>query len=411
MNRLRRYFALIVIAFVLALAYGVWYSYSVFLVALLREFAWSRSVLAGAFSLFTLVHGACNPLLGMLCDRLRPALLVVLGGLLLGVALFLTSATTQAWHLYLSFGLFSAITVSSCGWVPGIVEVQRRFPQRLGLALGIVSSGVGVGMLIVVPLCQLLIDTYGWRTAYRGLGLICVSCIVPSGWYLLRTSAPLGSATLATAEKSASSVATPADPINLQQAMRTLPFWLLVSAFFFGSTCSQTLHVHQVVFLVDHGISAMVAASVVGIVGLASIVGKTGGGWLSDRIEREIVYVIGVAILIASVAMLALVAARPTPAYAYLYAVFLGIGYSATAAIVPAMVSDRFGGLHFGSIVGVGLLGSALGSALGPWLAGHVHDVSGTYTVALYIAAACAALAGVAAWCARSLRRRYLVAS
>ncbi|MGH8638010.1 MAG: hypothetical protein ACREUZ_12825, partial [Burkholderiales bacterium] len=68
----RRALSLGVIALTLALAYGVWYSYSVVLVALLHEFGWSRSLLAGAFSVFTLVHGAVNPVVGALCDRLRP---------------------------------------------------------------------------------------------------------------------------------------------------------------------------------------------------------------------------------------------------------------------------------------------------------------------------------------------------
>ena len=68
----RRSVSLVVIALTLSLAYGVWYAYSVILVALLQDFDWSRSVLAGAFSAFTLVHGAANPLVGTLCDRVRP---------------------------------------------------------------------------------------------------------------------------------------------------------------------------------------------------------------------------------------------------------------------------------------------------------------------------------------------------
>jgi sugar phosphate permease len=78
-------------AVTLALAYGIWYSYSVVLVALLREYGWSRSVLAGAFSVFTLVHGAGNPLIGHLCERRRPLGLIAAGGVLLGLALLIDS--------------------------------------------------------------------------------------------------------------------------------------------------------------------------------------------------------------------------------------------------------------------------------------------------------------------------------
>ena len=80
MSERRRTAALGVIALSLAIAYGIWYSYSVILVALLAEFGWSRSVLAGAFSVFTLVHGGVNPLIGMLCARFRPLRVIAVGG-------------------------------------------------------------------------------------------------------------------------------------------------------------------------------------------------------------------------------------------------------------------------------------------------------------------------------------------
>jgi MFS family permease len=192
--------------------------------------------------------------------------------------------------------------------------------------------------------------------------------------------------------------------------MRTQPFWLMVAAFFFGNVCSQTLHVHQVAYLVDHGLAAMAAASVVGVVGAASIVAKTGGGWLSDRAERELVYVAGIAILVASTFVLLGLGAAPTRWGAYGYAVLLGVGYSVTASLIPAMLGDRFSGPHFGAIVGAGLMGSAAGSALGPWLAGRLYDATGSYQLPFMIAAACGVVAGAAGWHARTLRRRAMAA-
>jgi len=391
-----------VIALTLALAYGVWYAYSVVLVALLHEYGWSRSVLAGAFSVFTLVHGAVNPLVGALCDRVRPLGLMAAGGAALGLALWADSTIASPWQLYLSFGVFTALAVAAAGWVPAIVQVQRDFQDRLGLALGIVSSGVGLGMLLVVPLTQLLIDAYGWRTAFRVLAAICVLWIVPSSLVLLRL--PRQNRGQSPVKKNQEKLDS--DPITLAEAVRGAPFWLMLAAYFFGNVCSQTLHVHQVAYLVDLGVSAMIAASVVGMVGASSIAGKIGGGWLSDRMERELVYLGGIAIMVAAVAALAALAGAPAPWAIYGYAVLLGVGYSATASLIPAMVSDRFGGLHFGAIVGAGLMGSAAGSALGPWMAGFLFDRTGSYMLAFAIAAGCGVLAGAAGWYARVLRLR-----
>jgi MFS family permease len=403
MSERRRTAALGVIALSLAIAYGIWYSYSVILVALLAEFGWSRSVLAGAFSVFTLVHGGVNPLVGALCARFRPLRVMAFGGAAMGLALLADSFIATPLHLYLGFGVLTAVAVSAGGWIPALVHVQREYQDRLGLSIGIVSAGVGVGMVLVVPLAQVLIDAYGWRTAFRALGLLAVIWIVPSSLWLMRQPQIRGQGRNSfgpTAKQNSSP-----DPTTLRQASRTQPFWLLVAAFFFGNACSQTLHVHQVAYLVDYGLSAIVAASVVSVVGLASIFGKTGGGWLSDRVERELVYVAGIMIMVASAFVLLALGASPTRWGAYGYAVLLGVGYSVTASLTPAMVSDRFSGRHFGAIVGIGLLGAAVGSALGPWIAGRLYDTTGSYTVAFMLAAACGVISAAAGWRVRTLRR------
>ena len=410
-NSTRRNAALGVIALTLALAYGIWYSYSVVLVALLEEFGWSRSVLAGAFSVFTLVHGGVNPLIGALCARFRPMRVTAIGGVAMGLALFADSFISTPLELYLGFGVLTAASVAAAGWAPALVHVQRQYQDRLGLSIGIVSSGVGVGMLLVVPLAQALIDAFGWRTTYRVLAVISVLWIVPASLWLLRMPGWEKSGSepeKKRQEKSGSERIAGSDPMQtmtLGQAARTRPFWLLMIAAFFGNVCSQTFHVHQVAYLVDHGLAAIVAASVVSVVGGASIVGKTGGGWLSDRVERELVFVAGVSVMALSAFVLIALGAAPTSLGAYGYAVLLGVGYSVTASLMPAMVSDRFSGLHFGSIVGFALMSAALGSALGPWLAGRLYDASGSYTVAFLIAAACAVVCAAAGWRARVLRK------
>ena len=397
------------IALTLAIAYGIWYSYSVILVALLNEFGWSRSVLAGAFSVFTLVHGGVNPVIGMLCARFRPLRVMAAGGAAMGLSLVMDSFISTPAGLYVSFGVLTALAVALAGWVPSLVFVQRQYPERLGLSIGIISSGIGIGMVLVVPLTQFLIDAFGWRTAFRVLGLISVLWIVPSSlwlrWWMLRQRESQIRGQSPVRQNQEDSGSDPKQTLTLREALRTQPFWLLWAAFFFGNISSQTLHVHQVVYLVDHGLSAIVAATVVGVVGFASIFGKVGGGWLSDRMERELVYAGGIAIMVSSALVLLALGTAPTRWGAYGYAVLLGVGYSATASLIPAMLSDRFSGRHFGAIVGVALIGSSTGSAVGPWLAGTLYDTTGSYTVAFLIAAACGVVAGAAGWQARRLRK------
>jgi MFS family permease len=395
-SRAPAYRALAVTVITLALAYGVWYAYSVFLVALLKEFGWSRSVLAGAFSVFTLVSGGAGPVLGALADRFGPRRLILAGGALLAASLWADSYVTRAWHLYVGFGLLTAIGVSTAGWTPAVVMVQRQFSARLGLALGIAGSGVGLGIFLVVPLCQALIDAFGWRWAFRALGIVAAVWILPATYFAIRdtpTPARVAEARVARAEAGGAH--------SLDHALANPSFRYIGLAVFLGSICSQTLHVHQAAFLVDHGLSAMTAASVISVVGAASILGKTGGGFISDFFSRELVYALGMVGMIVGVGVLWLVAVAPSTWLALGYAALFGMGYSVTAFIVPAMMADRFRGPHFGSIFGATQVASALGSALGAWLAGRLFDATGSYAIAFGVAAGAAAVAAWSVWASR----------
>ena len=390
---------LVCIAIVLAFSYGVWYSYSVFLVALFEEFGWSRSTLALGFSIFAVVHGVSNPVVGRLCDKINPAYLVVFGGTGVSLSLLYVSFIETPAQLFFGFGVLTAISVALCGWAPSLVQVQRNHKARLGFAIGFISSGIGVGMLLIVPLVQLLIQNYGWRLAYQIFALISVCVIVPIGIFLIKLPSVQSFLQL----EQEQGVEVKGSP-SLPDAMRDAKFWLIVGAFFFGSMGSQILHVHQVVFLVEHGISTMVGATVVSVIGIASILGKTGGGWLSDLIEREKVFVAGNLIMICSVFVLFLSAETGSVFIAYLFAVLLGVGYSANAAIAPAMMSDHFSGRYFGSILGVGLFGSAIGAALGPWIAGELFDFNGDYSLAFRLAILCGVLAAISGFGVKILK-------
>ena len=372
--------------------------------ALLAEFDWPRSVLAGAFGLFAIVHGISNPVVGTLCDRVRPPILIAIGGCGLTLSLWFTSYSNTPLELYIGFGVMTAFSVALCGWVPAVVVVQRRYMHRLGFALGIASAGIGMGMLTVVPLCQILIDEMGWRTAYRTLGTTCGLFMIPAAIFLLASPRHKTSAITSGSSESGSAGINRGESVSPREALSMPSFWLIFIAFFGGSTCSQTMHVHQVAFFVDQGIEALVAASVVSVVGFFSIVGKVGGGWLSDKVARELIFVYSTAILLASVGCLLWMQGYPSLLGAFTFGVLLGIGYSAVAAIMPAIVSDRFSGANYGTILGFGLFGSALGSAFGPWMAGALFDLTGSYTLPFLVAGASGIVALVSIYIAYRIR-------
>jgi MFS family permease len=379
----------------LGLAYGFWYAYSVFLVAFLREFGWSRSVVAGAFSVLVLVHGLTGPTLGWLVERFGARAVIATGGSVLAASLFVAAHISAVWHLYAALGVLAAVGVSAAGWVPSVVLVRAWYPAQIGTALGLVSTGIGFGIFALVPFAQLLIDALGWRWALRVLGAIMAAWIVPATLLLVRDArAPAGAA----APASGSPPVPARRHWTLEAAVRSWRFWATGVVFFAGSAATQMLLVHQVAFLVDHGVSALVGATVVGIVGVSSIAGKAGWGTLSDRVGREPTYSLAFGCVAASVGLLALAGAHPATLLPYAYAAVIGIGYAVTAPLTPAIASDLFGGPQFARIFGALHFMNSVGGAVGAWVAGSIFDATHSYALALPIAAGMALLAPGLLW-------------
>lgn len=382
----------------LAVLYGAWYSYSVFLVALLHEFGWKRSLIAGAFSVFVLVHGLCSAIVGWLLRVAGPRRAILAGALVMGTGLCLTAQTTEWWDLYLAFGGIAAIGMSLAGWIPAVVLIRGWFPDRVGTMVGIASAGIGVGICGLVPLAQFFIDWVGWRWAYRILAALIVGWVIPATLGLVRDPPPV-EATHPPSESRVGPVAASGRPHwTLATASRSWRFWGLAGNYFTGNFVTQMLMIHQVVYLVDHRVPALVAAAVGGASGLVSIVGKIGWGWLSDRTGREPAYGLAFGCVAASIGALALAGIHPTSFLLFLYAVLIGLGYGVMAPVPPAVASDLFGGPGFSTIFGTLYVVTCLGLATGTWSAGEIFDRTGSYAAALWLALVMAVLSPTLLW-------------
>jgi predicted MFS family arabinose efflux permease len=379
----------------LGLVYGVWYSYSVLLVALVREFAWPRALAAGAFSLFVLVHGVAGPLVGRLVETLGARLVMLSGAFSLAAGLLLAAETQAWWQLYLSFGVIAAAGSCATGWVPAVAIVRRWHPERFATAVGIASAGTGMGIVAVVPATQLLIAGLGWRWALRVLAAAILIWVLSAvRWFA--GDRPRDASRARPAPESPGGGLVAGD-WTLGMALRSWRFWGVGLVFLAGSTATQTLLVHQVAYLVDKGVAALVAATVVSVVGLASVAGKIGWGTLADHAGSEVAFTLASLCVLAAIGILALTSSA-APSLAYVYAVLMGVGYASSAPQPPAVVGRLFRGPHFASIFGALQPATSIGSAVGAWAAGGIFDRTGSYALALILAATIAALAPILLW-------------
>ncbi|MCK5552626.1 MAG: MFS transporter [Deltaproteobacteria bacterium] len=393
------------------LAYGVWYSFSVFFVAILDEFGWSRSLAAGAFSLFAIIHGTTGPFVGGMVDRFGPRRVILFGSLLLGVGLVLSSLTRIWWHYYLFFGLITAAGVGTTGWVPNTTLIQQWFKANRGLAIGIISSGIGVGILVCVPSVQHLINGVGWRMAYRIMGL-CIPLIVGTSAvvFLRRSPETTSPRDTAVPEKDIIGTAAEAPPIldeewtprawTVRQALSTKQFRFLCVALPLGPFITQSILAHQVAFFVDQGVDTLLASYIVGIVGITSVGTKILWGTLSDRIGREVTYTMGIICGVCGIIVLIIFSVHPFSILKYSYGILFGMGYAAVAALPAIITADFFEGRGYGSVFGTLMFLMGIGAASGAWLAGFLHDQVGSYVPVFIIMIACALLACLNIWMA-----------
>jgi MFS family permease len=368
-------------ATLMAISSGVWYTASVFFVALIQEFKSDYASTAGIFSLFTVLYGIWGVLAGSLLDRLGPRRVVLAGGILLPLALASSGLATSISHLYLTHGVLTPLGLSLMGYVPVSVLITRSFVARRGLALGLASGGVGVGISVVVPLTQLLIDRAGWRVAYFGLAAIAAGVILPIGLFALRGGrislphAPSPGAALGPAPSAPGG----GREWTLPAALRSREFWLVTAAFTCLNSPNQLVLTHHVAHLVEAGQAKILVAGIVGLVGLVSIPGKILWGYLADRWWPEWIYLAGCTFVVAGITVLLGIGPASPFWHLHLYAMLMGVGYAVSPAMTPIMCGLFFGGPHFGVIFGALNMLYHAGGAAGVWLAGYAHDLTGNY--------------------------------
>lgn len=383
---------------------GTFSSSGVLLAALSQEHGWSRATTSLPFSFALIGYAATAWLAGRLFDLYGPRRLFPLGALGLGVGLIACTRASTPGALCLSWGLIVGQSVNLIGFVPHLAQMALWFSRRRGLASGLLLSGASVGTLLVIPGAQYLVNHYGWRTAYVTLGCLVIACLVPLNAFLQRhRPADLGlhpdgaeaPPLLATA-----SATRPTTVWTLRRAMATGRFWYL----FFMVACigwlSNVTNVHQIAHIVGNSFPSLLAASVVGAMGLMRAAGSTVWGGLADRFGREGIYLVGTLLCLVGLACLAVLSPASPVWLLYAFSLLYGVGSGVHGAIESTATADIFHGPHLGAILGVLELGWGLGGFLGAWAGGAWYDAWGSYHGVFVLTMGVNTLGCVALWLA-----------
>ena len=374
------------------------YGLSLFYKRLTDHFDWGRTALAGAISLSRLEAGFLGGIEGFLVDKFGPRLMILLGVTLTSIGMILLSRINTLLAFYVIFIILVTGGRSLSSMIAIDTTVANWFIRRRGTAFGLLRSAVAVGAAGVIVVAW-FIDMYGWRATFvvTGIGTLLVgmpTALVmrhrPEQYGMLpdgetretERGQPLdirGGSEEATDVAEPEAENEPDIGMTVMEAIKTKPFWALSFGFAIRLLVTGAATLHAIPLVEDLGYSQTTAAAVLGSMGMVSIIGRLGGGFLNDAFGTKIVAVGSVCSLAVSCLVIAY---AQNLWHIILFVALYAPSYGCSAATMPAIKADYFGRKSYGTILGLSGMVQMAGSMLGPVYAAYVYDVSGSYRLA-----------------------------
>ena len=349
------------------ICFGIAYSFGAFFDSMSLDFGASRTATSAVFSITTFIFFTGGIISGSASDRFGPKPVLIFGGLAMGLGLYLTSLVNSIWVGYLTYGLGVGIGVA-CGYVPMLAVVGAWFEKRRAVALGVAVTGIGFGTLLTAPLAASLISKLGWRQTYVIFGIASAVILTVCGFITPRSPAFSGKDT----------------KNRLRDVIKTPVFRYMYLSGFLNTLALFFPFVFLVPYARAQGINDVAAASLVGIIGGASIVGRLGFGALGDKISR--IRLFQITFFLVAVSFSFWLLASKSYVMLVTFAVLLGAGYGGFIALSPTITAELFGLIGLGSILGAMYTAAGFGGLLGPPMAGYLIDSTGSYTLAIIAA-------------------------
>ena len=366
---------------------------AVWAVALESQFGWSRTQLGLALS-FTRVEGSITgPIAGYLVDRMGTRFMVFTGLMVLTIGFFLFSQVQNLWMLYLAYFIMS-VGQGQAGWLTVMTMMNHWFLRHRGLAMGLAMMGMGIGTLVLIPVIAWLInpdaDRLGWRHTAEIFAVVALlsSFILPK---IIRNKPedigeqPDGDSPGQNAPtESGTSQGKPELELTIGQALRTQAFWCISFGHGFGSMAVLAIMSHLGLLLRDMGHDVQTAGWVITVQTGVSIVFQFFGGWIGDRMPKNIALFIFTSLQGVGVIFLVL---GPHIFYFYAFAVLFGIGFGGRTPLTTAIRGDYFGRASFGKILGISTVPMNLLLLISGPLVGFMRDGIGDYNNAFLLMA------------------------
>jgi len=398
-----RILAVLMFVFMVALAFP-YFGAGVINQMMAQELEFTRNTIGFGLSVKMLCAGLLGPVVAWVIAR-RGARWSLLAGLLLMAlgALLLASRVERAWQFIAVFGVMIGVGAAFAAVIPAQAVVMQWFSQRRALAMSILWLAVGGGGAILAPLLGWLLGVYGdWRAGWwlmlsmALLAAVLVACIVRETPAVLgqvpdgRTEEMQVQATTST-KRSYKAISD----WTLSEALRTRAFWTTATCSVLYAIPLTLMFAYLAFHVQDLGHSPALAASALGMMGAAQVVGKIMVGALGDRLEPR--YLWSLAMLCMAIG-LSLLAFAHIPLLVPLAIVLMGIGQGGSLVAMPTLLGNYYGPGAFSALYGVILPILTICMALGPVLVGFSYARFGSYGPAFIVLSLGLMIAAVLMW-------------
>lgn len=375
------------------LTIGVVYSWSVIKKALVSEWGWTNSEASLPYTVAILVWALCNYFAGTLQDKIGPRRVVTLGVVFTGLGLGLSSFIQSPSLLLISYGVLAGAGIGFAYASVTPPALKWFHPSKKGMVSGIVVSGMGLASLYIAPITTQLLKSFGISKTFLTFGIF----ILVAGTLIARflNNPPPGyipPLPANTGKKAAVKIA--AGDYTWKEMIKTKQFYLLWIMFAFASSAGLMI-IGNMAIIAKNQASVENGAYLVGLLAIFNAGGRLAAGFLSDKIGR--VKTLMIAFVLQGINML-LFASYSTPFAVSVGAALAGIGFGSLLALFPSAVADFYGVKNFGGNYGILYTAWGVAGTIGPIIAGIVVDKTGTYDLAYLISAGLLAVALVLAF-------------
>ena len=373
-----------------------------FFKTIIADLSWDRGTISFVVAVNLWISGLLQPFTGHLMDRFGAKWLFTISVAAYGLGVALMGLTNSVGYLLVIYGIMIGAASAGSSMSLSNALLAQWFRDGRALVMSINNACGAVGQLVLVYISYLLLESVGWRTSHVYLGLAVLAVAVPLAMMVPRRRLESGSTSGTAARQRVTP--GPLETTSWSKALCSAPLWQLNGGYFVCGMTVAIFSVHLIPFATDRGFSPQSAAKAFGLMAILSVVGSLLSGMLSDRVGRK--NVLALAYLTRAVAFTLLLVWRHELAL-YVFAVLGGLSWLATPPSVIALTGEIYGLRALGTLGGISLLAHQVGGGASVWLAGAMHDLTGSYDVSFTLAAV--ALVGAALISFSIAERRYSV--